>query len=127
MEDFETRLGNLLAFYILASDNESKMSIPHIEYLQEKFDRYLNIPNSDKLLIDNFCHIIYDRDGGITFDGLISLYESVFGINSFEKISIEKNYKKGLHQNLYDKVFIPSMKTIKTSRKYKIKQILNME
>lgn len=127
MEDFETRLGNLLAFYILASDNDSKMCIPHIEYLQEKFNRYLNIPNVDTVLIDNFSHIIYDRNGGITFDGLISLYESVFGADSFEKISIDKNYQKGLHQNLYDKVFIPSMKTIKTSRKYKINLILNMD
>lgn len=127
MEDFETRLGNLLAFYILASDTDSKMSIPHIEYLQEKFHRYLNIPNVDTVLIDSFSHIIYDRNSGITFDGLISLYESVFGKNSFEEISIEKNYQKGLHKNLYDKIFIPSMKNIKSSRKYKINLILNME
>ncbi len=127
---FEKRFENLIAFYLIVM-NLGKIKSVDYEYLYEKYSKIIldDIPDvntfNEKLKNDI---IIFSKSVKqlVKCDDMISMYENVFGKDSFQNISIYQNHIGQVHALLRKDVFEPYMEhQLHKSRKYKIWKLLN--
>lgn len=132
-DDFQKRFKNLLAFVCcIGSPKESisEISVREVDYLyfHEKYEYYI----SNKSITDD------EKEKVILFattikkirhpDALISHWNSIFGKDDFFNISIEPNYRVGLHPVLRERIFNVYMNNLfNKSKRYKIWKLLKNE
>ncbi len=131
--EFQMKFKNLLAFACILGaigENFSEIKLENDllnkSYIIEKYCRYIkgdkNISEEEEEKALKFSYSIKKL---YKPDGLITKFEDVFGKDSFFTISINSNYRTGLHALVKQNVFDAYMNNLfKKSRKYKIWKLL---
>lgn len=116
MKAFQIKYKNLLTMYQLI--NSEELTNTHLNYLCEKFQRYVNSKDFTIENIKKYIIHVYEKNEFHNPDSIINDFNSIFGKNSFQKIKETEEFKSGIHPNLkeyIDENFI----CLNNTRKYK--------
>lgn len=116
MKAFQIKYKNLLTMLQLI--NSEELTDSHLNYLCEKFHRYVNSEDFLDETIKKYIKFIFEKNEFHNPDSIINNFNIFFGKNSFQKIKETEEFKMGIHPNLkeyIDENYI----CLNNTRKYK--------